>query len=137
MAEAKRNIILSAAPKDVWALIGDFNALPKWHPAVADSVIEKKHDKTFRLLTLANGAKLTELLEGHDDKAMKYSYAITEGPLPVDDYHAKITVEPEGKGSKVTWQGHFKPKGADEDEVVKAISGVYEAGLAALKSRFG
>ena len=29
------------APADrVWARIRDFNALPKWHPAIADSQIE-------------------------------------------------------------------------------------------------
>lgn len=137
MVEAKGKILLNAAPKEVWALIGDFNALPKWHPAIAGSVIEKKDGKTYRHLTLADGAKLTELLEGHDDKEMKYSYAITESPLPVDDYHAKLEVEADGKGSKVKWKGRFKPKGAGEDEVVKLISGVYEAGLNALKTKFG
>jgi len=137
MAEAKKKIVLNASPTDVWALIGDFNALPKWHPAITDSVIEKNNGKTYRLLTLADGAKLTELLEGHDDKEMKYSYSITESPLPVDGYYAKLKVEPEGKSSKVKWKGRFKAKGASEEEVVKLISGVYQAGLEALKQKFG
>jgi carbon monoxide dehydrogenase subunit G len=137
MAEAKGKIKLNAAPKDVWALIGDFNALPKWHPGIAGSVIEKKDGNTYRHLTLGDGAKLTEILEGHDDKEMKYSYAITVSPLPVDDYHSKLKVEADGSGSKVKWKGRFKAKGAGEDDVVKLISGVYEAGLAALKAKFG
>jgi hypothetical protein len=57
--------------------------------------------------------------------------------LPVDDYHAKLKVEPEGKGSKVKWKARFKPKGASEDEVVKLITGVFETGLGALKKRLG
>ena len=32
--------VINAPIDDVWAKIRDFNALPDWHPAIADSRIE-------------------------------------------------------------------------------------------------
>jgi hypothetical protein len=32
--------IIDASADDVWARIRDFNALPQWHPDIADSRIE-------------------------------------------------------------------------------------------------
>ena len=40
MARAYASIILNAPVEAVWPLVRDFNALPKWAPAIAKSKIE-------------------------------------------------------------------------------------------------
>ena len=40
MARAYASIILNAPVEAVWPLVRDFNALPKWAPAIARSKIE-------------------------------------------------------------------------------------------------
>jgi hypothetical protein len=40
MARAYASIILKAPVETVWSLVRDFNALPKWAPAIAKSKIE-------------------------------------------------------------------------------------------------
>ena len=37
MAKVLMSAILNASAVEVWKLIGDFNALPDWHPAVENS----------------------------------------------------------------------------------------------------
>jgi hypothetical protein len=38
-------------------------------------------------------------------------------------------------GSLITWSGQFAARGAEDDRAIEVISGIYQAGLAALKDR--
>ena len=40
MAKVYRSAVIDAPAEVVWAYVRDFNALPKWHPAIATSEIE-------------------------------------------------------------------------------------------------
>ncbi|MGQ0577904.1 MAG: SRPBCC family protein [Betaproteobacteria bacterium] len=40
MANVYRSAVIDAPADKVWALVRDFNGLPKWHPAIARSEIE-------------------------------------------------------------------------------------------------
>jgi hypothetical protein len=72
---------------------------------------------------------IIEKLEGKDDQAHSYSYEITDGPLPVANYHACISVHQEGDEAVVEWESRFEPKGASLDEASKTIQGIYETGM--------
>ena len=125
-----------AAPADkVWTLIGGFNALPEWLPPVTASKLDA--GGRVRRLDLAGGGSVTEKLETFDDKKRAYSYAITDGPLPVANYVATIKVSEDGEGSKIEWSSEFSPAGASETEARKVIEGVYQAGFENLKKMFG
>ena len=51
---------------------------------------------------------------------------------------AEIHVKDNGDGtSTVEWSSDFKPKDATENDAVKAIQGVYQAGFDNLKKMFG
>ncbi|MDT8343937.1 MAG: SRPBCC family protein [Thermohalobaculum sp.] len=136
MSEARssvsRSVTLKAPVGEVWAVVGDFQGLDTWHPAVTGSAAGRVADEAFRILTLGNGAQIVEHLESAEPHA--YRYGILRGPLPVAEYHAVIAAEPDGAGTRVTWSSQFRPTAPDADEV---IAGVYEAGLAALSARFG
>ena len=58
MADVKLSTTLPASADDIWKLIGSFNALPDWHPAVQKS--ELKDGGTERRLTLVGGGEIVE-----------------------------------------------------------------------------
>lgn len=96
------------------------------HPAVTKS---EQTDKV-RLLTLGNGAQLTETLTEMDNTRYTYRYKINQSPLPVSNYASSITVTDNGtNGTIVTWSSSFNAAGASDEDAAKAIRGVYQAGL--------
>jgi hypothetical protein len=106
---------------------------------VAAAVTASKLDAGGRVrkLDLAGGGSVTEKLETFDDKKRAYSYAITDGPLPVANYVATIKVSEDGDGSRIEWSSEFLPAGASEAEARKVIEGVNQAGFENLKKMFG
>lgn len=64
----------------LWELIGQFNGLPNWHPAIEKSELEE--DGKVRRLTLVGGGSIVERLERVDDNEHLYRYSILESPLP-------------------------------------------------------
>jgi hypothetical protein len=123
--------------EEVWKLIGGFNALPDWHPAVAKSTLEE--GGRVRRLDLVGGGSIVERLESFDENEKTYSYSIVAGPLPVANYKATIKVrkDPEGKGSIVQWSSEFAAAGAPENDAVEVVKGIYKTGLDNLAKMFG
>jgi hypothetical protein len=116
--------------------LGQFNALPDWHPAVQSSELED--NGRIRRLRLFGGGEIVERLEKIDDSDRVYRYSILSGPLPVANYTATLRVRDDGKGkSTVEWSSEFEPSGASENDAVKAVQEVYEAGFENLKKMFG
>ena len=138
MANVDMSVQLNAPAGEVWALIGGFDALARWHPAFASSAAEKQGDKTLRRLLLHGGGTIVEALEHHDAGARRYGDTILSSPLPIANYRSELSVEEQGpERCRVTWSSEFKPDGIPEQEAVETIRGVYKAGFDALKSRFG
>lgn len=136
-------VTLDAPAATVWARLRDFSALKDWHPAVADSAASQGNKVgSVRLVKLKGGGELTETLEGHDDAQMKYSYRLKDGsPLPVTNYTSTIRVTDSGGKAQVEWRGAFyrahpnndPPPDQNDEAAVKAVTGVYQSGLANLK----
>lgn len=141
---------VAAPPAEVWAAIGNFQDM-SWHPAVHGSTGEGGNaiDAT-RVLTLgdAGGPTIDEVLYKFSDEKMSYSYRITAvevDVLPVTNYSSHLTVRPSGSGSEIEWRGAFyrgypnndPPEHLNDAAAVNAVTGVYEAGMAALRERFG
>ncbi len=139
MAKVSSSTELPVPAKTVWDVIGNFNALPDWHPAVAKSEIKKEDGSTLRKLSLMGGGTIEEKLEQINDKERLYTYSILSGPVPVSNYTATLRVREgkDGKGCVVEWSSEFDAKGAPEGDAVAAISGIYEAGFENLKRMFG
>ena len=136
MIKVERTVELNAPAETVWKAIGGFGALGEWHPAVMACRLDQKDDRTIRVLTLADGAQLTEELVESQEPGQHYTYRIVSGPLPVADYSATLSVEPNGDRSLARWVGVFDAKGATDHIAERTIAGVYEAGLASLAKRF-
>jgi carbon monoxide dehydrogenase subunit G len=141
---------VAAPPAEVWAVIGNFQDM-SWHPAVKSSTGENGNeiDATRVLVLNAEGdPTIAEVLYKFSDEKMSYSYRITEVDvevLPVTNYSSHLTVKPSGAGSEIEWRGAFyrgfpnndPPEHLNDEAAVKAVTGVYEAGMAALVERFG
>ncbi|MGI9305637.1 MAG: SRPBCC family protein [Gammaproteobacteria bacterium] len=127
---------LNVPADQVWEIVGRFNALPDWHPAVEKSELED--GGKLRRLSLVGGGSIVERLEQLDEEEQLYRYSIIESPLPVANYSATLRVKPskDGKGCSVEWSSDFNPAGASLEEATKAIQGVYQAGLDNLSKLF-
>ena len=65
MADVKVTMPFSVPASDIWDKIGNFNALPDWHPAVERSELEE--GGTLRRLHLVGGGEILEKLERSED----------------------------------------------------------------------
>jgi polyketide cyclase/dehydrase/lipid transport protein len=137
MAKVHETVTLEGSVDEVWAVIGGFDDLPRWHPAVASSTLEE--GGRVRRLRLADGAALVERLHNFSERERSYGYSIEQGPLPVSRYHSQLHVsEPSnGRGCRVEWSGEFVADGVPEAEAIRLIAGIYRAGLDRLGERFG
>ena len=135
-----------AAPASVvWARIKNFDALKEWHPAVEASPADKGNSEgSVRQVSIKGGGSLVETLERYDDAAMRYSYRAKDGgALPVTNYTSTLSVSGDGNNAVVEWRGAFyrgypnndPPPDKNDEAAVKAVTAVYQSGLANLKKR--
>ncbi|MCK5432493.1 MAG: SRPBCC family protein [Gammaproteobacteria bacterium] len=135
MAKVDMKTNLNVTADEVWKLIGGFNALPDWHPAIEKSELEE--EGSMRRLSLAGGGTIMEKLEKLDDNERVYSYSIIDSPLPVSNYKATLRVKEDDEGmTTVEWSSEFEAKGAAENEAMDVIAGIYQAGFDNLKKMF-
>ncbi len=126
---------LNVSADQLWQMIGRFNALPDWHPGVEKSELTKQGQT--RKLSLVGGGSIIEKLEHKDDHSRTYTYSIVDSPLPVKNYTATLKVTGEGENATVEWSSEFEAAGVAENDAMKTIEGVYQAGLDNLKKMFG
>jgi hypothetical protein len=134
MTQASARLDVSTPPDVVWSVIGGFNSLPDWIPAIRSS--ELTDGGRVRHFTLPDGQPCVERLVSFDDAARTYTYAIVRGPFPIVDYISTLRVFDMngGKASRVEWSGRFTPNGVSEQEAARIVQGIYDGGLKALAS---
>jgi len=86
--------VIEAGADAVWARIRDFNALPLWHPAIADSRIENTQPSDrvgcIRHFHTRDGGMIRERLLALSDYDYSCTYEILESPMGVDRYVATL-----------------------------------------------
>jgi dienelactone hydrolase len=108
----------SLSQEELWQTVSDLCAEPLWHPAVEDCVLSA--DGRVRTLSLFGGGKLEQVLE-HWDGA-NHSYAFSAGPpVPVVNYHSKVSVIAEGKGSALQLTATYDASGASDADAKRAV----------------
>ena len=143
MANVFVSSVLDAPVDRVWARIRDFNALPRWHPRIAESQIEDglPSDKVgcVRSFRLQNGDRIRERLLGLSDHDLFCTYAILESPMPLENYVATIRLTPISDGDRtfIEWTAEFDCAPEAEDELVTGIGrDVFQGGFDSLKRHF-
>lgn len=144
MARVYVSSVINASAPRVWTRVRDFNGLPNWHPAIAESRIENGEpaDKVgcIRSFTLRNGDRLREQLLGLSDYDMFCTYSILDSPMPLTNYVATLRLTPitDQDRTFVEWSADFDCGPDKEAELVSSIGGnVFQGGFDALKRAFG
>jgi mxaD protein len=148
LLKVTKTVTIDAAAEQVWAKCGDFDALDRWHPAVAKDTLSKGKNNVpgaVRHLDIKGGGYVNEELLHYSSNDHYYSYRILDSVLPVSDYHSTLRVKAAGQDkSVVIWTGTFKRKdlgpnpadNANDKAATDAIAGVYQSGLDSLKQSF-
>lgn len=139
---------IAVPPEKVWETVGNFQDM-SWHPAIfANEGAGGNAIDATRKLTLgaADGPTIDEVLYKFSDEKRSYSYRITAvevDVLPVTNYSSHLTVKKgTDGGSLVEWRGAFyrgypnndPPENLNDAAAVAAVTGVYRAGLDALRA---
>jgi hypothetical protein len=139
-----KTVEINAPADKVWKMIGDFQNMG-WHPAVEKTEGSGGNEPgAIRTLTLKGGGQIHETLTKYNAEGHSLSYEITDVDvkvLPVKNYSSTISVEGDGGKSVLKWKGAFyrgymnndPPPELNDEAAIKAVSGVYEGGLAAVK----
>lgn len=144
MAEVYTSSVIAAPADRIWATVRDFNALPDWHPAIAESRIEggQPSDQVgcVRAFRLKDGGFIRERLLALSDYDFCCTYSILESPMGVENYVATLKLTPitDGDRTFAEWTAEFDCAPGREGELVDLIgNGVFQGGFNALKDRFG
>lgn len=143
MVKVYTSSIIDAPAERVWAAVRDFNGLPSWHPAIADSRIEQNQpaDKVgcIRNFNLKGGGNIREQLLALSDFEMSCTYSILVSPMGVENYVATLKLSPVTDGGRTfaEWSAEFDCAAERERELAKLVGqGVFQGGFDALKQRF-
>ncbi len=144
MARVFISSVISAPVVRVWERVRDFNALPRWHPAIRESRIEngEPSDKVgcVRDFRLQNGDRIRERLLGLSDYDYFCTYSILESPMPLTNYVATLRLTPVTDGDRTfaEWSAEFDCAPEAANDLVGGIGmNVFQAGFDSLKRHFG
>jgi hypothetical protein len=143
MVKVYTSSVIEAPAEKVWQTVRDFNGLPSWHPAIAESRIEGREpsDKIgcVRNFTLKDGGRIRERLLALSDFEFSCTYSILESPMGVENYTATVKLTPVTDGSRcfAEWSAEFDCPPEKERDLAQLIGqGVFQGAFDALKKRF-
>ena len=144
MIQVYASTVIDAPAPRVWSVIRDFNALPKWHPLIAESRIEGNAapDKIgcIRNFRTRDGGAIREQLLTLSDYDFECAYSILESPMGVENYVARLKLTPVTDGDRTfaEWSAEFDCPPGRERELADLVGNqVFQGGLTALKSQVG
>lgn len=140
MVKVYTSSVIDTPAARVWARVRDFNGLPDWHPAIADSRIENGEpaDRVgcIRNFNLHDGGNIRERLLALSDYDYTCTYSILESPMGVENYIATLKFTPitDGDRAFAEWSAEFDCEPAREQELARLIGDdVFQAGFDALR----
>ena len=144
MVKVAKSTILEAPVDRVWELVRDFNGHDRWHPAVADSQIERGQpvDKVgcVRRFHLQDGSELREQLLTLSDIDFAFSYCLLDTPVPLFNYVAHVRLFPVTDGAQTFWQWGSRfdtPAGRERELHDMVAEQIYQAGFDAIRGELG
>src|SRR3954468_1459582 len=100
MASIHKDIIIDAAPADVWDAVRDFGAVHT--RLVPGFVLDSRLDGDARIVTFSNGTVARELLVDCGDERRRLVYAVVSERIK--QHSASVLVTPEGNNRfRLTW----------------------------------
>jgi len=143
MTRVFTSAVINAHIDKVWMKIRDFNAMPNWHPGIANSYIEngEPSDKVgcIRNFNLKEGGNIREKLLVLSDLDYLFSYSILESPMPLTNYVATVQLKPitDGDRTYAEWTAIFDCDPQDENHLINLVGdGVFLIGFNGLNQIF-
>ena len=120
------SISIARGPDQVWAILGDLAAAPRWVPGVASARMEGIR----RLCVLEGGGEIVEEIADLSDEQRRYAYTQPVHPLGLERSEGTLAVHPNGDGgSRVVWDAEV----VAPEEVLDLLRQGYAAALQRLK----
>ena len=144
MVKVIRSTILDAPVETAWDMLRDFNGHDRWHPAIAESRIERGEasDRVgcVRRFRLADGSELREKLLTLSDMETAFSYCLLDTPVPLFNYVAHVRLMPVTDGDRTFWEWESRfdtPRGRAGELRELVADGIYTAGFEAIRTHLG
>lgn len=144
MPRVRKSTVLDAPSEAVWEVIRDFNGHDQWHPAVAESHIERGHASDMvgcvRNFRLEGGANLREQLLTLSDLEQTFSYCLLDTPVPLFNYVAHVRLFPVTDGDRTfwEWESRFDTPAGRAGELSELVGeGIYSTGFEAIRTHMG
>lgn len=106
MASIRKEILIDAAPEDVWAAVRAWDALHE--RLVPGFVVDTRLDGEDRIVTFFNDVVLREMLVDLDDDARRLVWSVIEGPYEHHNASAQVFAE-EGGRARFVWIADLLP----------------------------
>ena len=144
MPRVTRSTVLDAPIEAVWEVLRDFNGHDRWHPAVAESHMERgaASDRVgaVRNFRLEGGENLREQLLSLSDMETSFSYCLLDTPVPLFNYVAHVRLFPVTDTDSTFWEWESRfdtPAGRGEELTALVGEGIYVTGFEAIRSHMG
>ena len=141
MPRVVRSTVIPEPVETIWAILRDFNGHDQWHPAVAESTIERGQtaDRVgcVRRFRLADGSELREKLLTLSDADMAFSYCLLDTPIPLLNYVAHVRLAPVTDGDQTFWHWESRfdtPKGREAELARLVGDEIYSGGFNAIRA---
>ena len=133
----KKSILINNDINNIWNYVSRITTLEWLVGQKATKFLSKKKRGigAIRLITFDDGSNVEEYIVGWHPKKY-FSYIATSG-LPVDAYHATISLKQNGDLTTVTWESYLSSSGLKSEflEFTKFLSQFYAKSLKNLKIR--
>ena len=135
----KKSIIIDTDLDKAWSKISKIANLDWLDGQISTKFLSEKKTGVGakRIISFEDGSKVEEHVVGW--KSKKYFSYIAVSGLPLEAYHATISVEKDNnKSVKVTWESYFASKSTKNefDEFRRFLSNFYSKSLKNLKKEF-
>lgn len=130
---------INSPAEEIWKTVGAIGNVEQYIPVIKSSTLQGSGLGAKRTCVMINEkgeemGKLEEEVIKFDNNAKTYSYIITSGPLPVENYVGTVKVNDLGNNTcELEWSSQCEVKGMDEQEISNMLHGVYSSILNELK----
>ena len=132
----KKSVMIDTDLEKVWTKISKITKLDWLEGQKSTKYLSEKKSGvgSKRLISFEDGSDVEEHVVGWRPKEY-FSYIAISG-LPLNAYHATISIQKSNKNTKVTWESYFASDNTKKefDEFIEFLSNFYAQSLKNLKS---
>ena len=134
----KKSVMIDTDLEKVWTKISKITKLDWLEGQKSTKYLSEKKSGvgSKRLISFEDGSDVEEHVVGWRPKEY-FSYIAISG-LPLNAYHATISIQKSNKNTKVTWESYFASDNTKKefDEFIEFLSNFYSQSLKNLKNEF-